>query len=286
MGNTLASHQQITARPQETTQGCGQGSVAEDSGRHGGRVLHWSLLGLGPRLRAPGHASLATEAAISTDAGLHCETGGRQVTHWLFRTQFPLLVSTTSSNTYKTKRCVSPASVVSSCDPLLCCEAGGHAAHHADRHPRHVDHKQSKRPRPASAAFSRPEPDFLLAVCAPVNSCTAPRRHGRDNPPTRRCPVRRVWPDLQCCPPLSHGSSRFEVDDRRTRECLAVASVALRGSPTTSVPPTDRVAAVVALVLGSRCSMHLFPMREREEQRSKPCMPWLPWSSREERVPY
>ena len=70
----------------------------------------------------------------------------------------------------------------------------------------------SKRPKPASAAFSCPEPEFLLAAHVPVNSCAAPRRHGRITHQPED-----VWyggwfgPDLPCYPPLSHKSLRFEV---------------------------------------------------------------------------
>ena len=70
---------------------------------------------------------------------------------------------------------------------FCCCavlEGRGHAAHHTDRHQRRVDHRrwsdpQSKRPEPAPAAFSCPEPEFLLAAHAPRDSCTSSRRHGK-----------------------------------------------------------------------------------------------------------
>ena len=85
-----------------------------------------------------------------------------------------------------------------------------------------------------------------------MNSCTSPRRHGRI---THQPEDAGSGPDLSCYPPLSHGSSRFKVGDRRTRgfrapckwECLTVTSTNTAGfsSPTTSVgPPTRRVAAV------------------------------------------
>ena len=48
------------------------------------------------------------------------------------------------------------------------------------------NHKQlfdphSKRPRPASVAFSCPGPELLLAADVTVNSCTVPRLHGKDH---------------------------------------------------------------------------------------------------------
>ena len=39
----------------------------------------------------------------------------------------------------------------------------------------------------------------------------------KDNPP-KDAPYGGFGPDLPCYPPLSHGSSRFEIDDRRTRD--------------------------------------------------------------------
>ena len=44
---------------------------------------------------------------------------------------------------------------------------------------RQLSNPQSKRNRPPWAAFSRPEPEFLLAACVPVISSTVPKRHGR-----------------------------------------------------------------------------------------------------------
>ena len=93
-----------------------------------------------------------------------------------------------------------------------------------------------KRPRPASAALSRPGPEFIKAACVPVNSCTVPRRHGRITHQLQDVPYRGCGPDLPCYPPPSHGLSRLEVDDRRTRgfraahkwERLTVQSEALR----------------------------------------------------------
>ena len=89
----------------------------------------------------------------------------------------------------------------------------------------------------------------------PLNSCTVSRRHGRITQKLEDDPVRKVWPDLRCYPPLLHGSSRFEFDDRRTRgfralhrwECLTVQSEALRDLALLRPlcgPPTHRVAAV------------------------------------------
>ena len=72
--------------------------------------------------------------------------------------------------------------------------------------------------RPASTAFSCPETEFLLAASKPVNSCTVPRRHGRMTHQPQDVPYGGCGPDLPCHSPLSHGSSRFEVDDQRTRE--------------------------------------------------------------------
>ena len=58
---------------------------------------------------------------------------------------------------------------------------------------------QSKRPRPASAAFLRPGLEFLLAACVPMNSSTAPRRHGRithQSPPSGPSYPQFSLPDL------------------------------------------------------------------------------------------
>ena len=122
----------------------------------------------------------------------------------------------------------------SRCGVLCCARGRGHAAHHADRHPSRVDRKQlsdtqSKRPRLASAAFSCPEAEFLMAACVPMNSCTAPRRHERISHQPEDASCGRCGPDRPCCPPLPHGSSRIEVDDQGTRgfraphkwECLS-----------------------------------------------------------------
>ena len=46
----------------------------------------------------------------------------------------------------------------------------------------------------ASAAFSRPEPQFLRSAHAPVKSCKGPRRHGRITHQPEDVPVWRVWP--------------------------------------------------------------------------------------------
>ena len=60
------------------------------------------------------------------------------------------------------------------------CILGVHAAHHTERHLRRADHRQlsdlqSKRPTPASAAFSCHGPVFLLTAYVSVMSCTVPR---------------------------------------------------------------------------------------------------------------
>ena len=80
--------------------------------------------------------------------------------------------------------------------------------------------RQSKRPRPASAAFSCPAAEFPLAASVPVtvSSCTVPRHHGRLTNEPEDVPYGGFCPDLPCHPPLPHGSSRFEVGDRRSEE--------------------------------------------------------------------
>ena len=75
------------------------------------------------------------------------------------------------------------------------------------------------------------------AADVPVSSRRVPRRHGRITQQPEDVPHGGFGPDLQCYPPRSHGSSRYEVDDRETRcfraprgwECLTVSSEALRG---------------------------------------------------------
>ena len=98
-----------------------------------------------------------------------------------------------------------------------CCDVlkVGATLLHTDHHPGRVDHKrlsdpESRRPQTASAAFSCPEPEFLVAACVPVNSRTAPGRHGM---------ITHLPEDVPepCHPPVSHGSSVSEVDARRTR---------------------------------------------------------------------
>ena len=91
---------------------------------------------------------------------------------------------------------------------LCCASSRVRAARHTERHPRHADHKQlsdpqSKRPRPASAAFSCPVPEFLLTSEVPTNSCTAPRVHGRITHQPEDDQYGGFGPDLQCYPPLS-----------------------------------------------------------------------------------
>ena len=85
-----------------------------------------------------------------------------------------------------------------------------HAARHTE-HPLGVRITSSyPTPRTRDPGPHRPpsEPELLLAAFVPVNSCTAPgrhgrkthrpedvpRRHGKDNPPIRGRPTRRVWP--------------------------------------------------------------------------------------------
>ena len=64
-------------------------------------------------------------------------------------------------------------------------------------------------------AISCPGPEFLLAAYVPVNSCRVPRRLGRITHQQENIPYEGFGPDLPCYPPQSHGSLRFEVDDRR-----------------------------------------------------------------------
>ena len=57
------------------------------------------------------------------------------------------------------------------------CLRSVHAADHTERHTGRVNRRQlpdtqSKRPRPASAFFWCPEPEFLLAANVPENTCT------------------------------------------------------------------------------------------------------------------
>ena len=74
----------------------------------------------------------------------------------------------------------------------------------------------------ASAAISCPEPELPRAAYVPMNSCTIPRRHGS-------VPYGGFSRNLPCYPPLSHGSTRYEVDDLRFRgsELPAGGSVSL-----------------------------------------------------------
>ena len=79
---------------------------------------------------------------------------------------------------------------------------------------------------PQSNSYSGLE--FHLAACVPVNSCTAPRRHGRITHQPEDAPYGGFGSSLPCCPPLSHGSSRFEVDFSSTSEEQAVCCASLR----------------------------------------------------------
>ena len=78
------------------------------------------------------------------------------------------------------------------------------------------DH-HGERPKPASTAFSCPEAEFRLAVCVQVNSCKAPRRNGWKTRQPEDVPYGGFGPDLPCYPPMSHGSFRFAVHERRTQ---------------------------------------------------------------------
>ena len=54
--------------------------------------------------------------------------------------------------------------------------------------------QEQERPKPPSAAFSCPGPEFLLLPYASVNSGTSRRRHGRITHQPQNAPARRVWP--------------------------------------------------------------------------------------------
>ena len=58
--------------------------------------------------------------------------------------------------------------------------------------------------------------EFLLAAYVVGDSWTSPRRHGRLTHQPEDVPYGWFGGDLPCYPPLSHGTSRFEVDDRRS----------------------------------------------------------------------
>ena len=99
-------------------------------------------------------------------------------------------------------------------------KVGAHAARRTGRHPESVDQRQLSDPQskslgPTSAASSCPQPEFLLAAQVPVNPCPAPRRHGRITHQPEDVPHGGFGPDLPCYPPLSHGSSRLEVERNR-----------------------------------------------------------------------
>ena len=117
-------------------------------------------------------------------------------------------------------------------------EVGATLPRQTERRPRRADHKQmsdfqSKRPRPASAAFSchwssstcarysleatdqaciDSGLEFLVTAHVPVNWCTAPRRHGRITRQLEEVPYGGFRPDLPWHLPLSHGSPRFDRD--------------------------------------------------------------------------
>ena len=147
-------------------------------------------------------------------------------------------------------------------------------------HSGRVDHKQlsdpeSKRPQTASAALSCPEREFLVAACVPVKSRTAPRRHGMITHLPENVPEPYY-------PPVSHGSSVSEVDDRRTRgvpsspqagapHCLSVkhcgivcnrADSATHRNPASSPfrlpPPPDPKKGTLAVSLGTSSTSALF----------------------------
>ena len=62
---------------------------------------------------------------------------------------------------------------------------------------------------PTSAAFSCPEPEFILAAHVPMNSCTA-ETPWKITRPTSGRRIQRVWPRPAVLS-SSHGSSTFEV---------------------------------------------------------------------------
>ena len=88
--------------------------------------------------------------------------------------------------------------------------------------------------------------EFLLAAYVPMNSCTSPRRHGRITHQPQDAPYGGFGPDLPCYPPMSHGSSRFEVHDRRTRsESLSLRHVHHRPQGEAEAIPLASVGSVV-----------------------------------------
>ena len=103
---------------------------------------------------------------------------------------------------------------------------------------------QSKRPRPASTVCLMPGLELLLVAHVPVSSCTVPRRHGRINHEPEDVSQGGFGQDLPHYPPMSHGSSRFEVDEKALRKRVSLRP--LCGPP--------RVAAVVFLTTCVLCS--------------------------------
>ena len=94
---------------------------------------------------------------------------------------------------------------------FLCVSSRVFAVHRTERHPGR-----------AGRRLTTDLPTHTLGL----NSTWQPMRQGfmhspetswKDNPPARGHPVRRFCPDLPCYAPLSHGTSRFEVGNRRSR---------------------------------------------------------------------
>ena len=97
---------------------------------------------------------------------------------------------------------------------------------------------QSKRHRPVSAAFSCPEPEFLLAACVQVNSCTDPRRHERITNQPEDAPYGGFWHSSAV---LSPTVARVNHDWSRRQKKSGWIKFPTR--PLCS-PPTHRVVAV------------------------------------------
>ena len=93
---------------------------------------------------------------------------------------------------------------------------------------------------------SCPGLELLLVAHVPVSSCTVPRRHGRTNHEPEDVPQGGFGQDLPHYPPMSHGSSRFEVDEKALRKRVSLRPLC--------GPPTHRVAAVVFLTTCVLCS--------------------------------
>ena len=83
---------------------------------------------------------------------------------------------------------------------------------------------------------SCPGLELLLVAHVPVSSCTVLRRHGRINHEPEDVPQGGFGQDLPHYPPMSHGSSRFEVDDRSTAEKSFLCDLCV-ARPHTELPP-------------------------------------------------